>query len=380
MSRSHSSYRRQPSRRQPSRRLHSEQLESRRPLAADLAALDVNTDGMITPVDALIVINEINSAANRADGSTSLTAEAEAKLALECDTNGDGVVSPQDVLGIINQLNSGVVAVVTETTDDTSDDTSDDTTDDTTEIVDPSDDNTTDDNATDDPDGSDDSTDLDPNDEDNSPNDDPVDDDPVDDDPSDDDSSDDDSSNEDDSSEETPDEDEDEDEDGSTGDDQPTDEDCDHGESVTRRVRAGELAMREILDGSLGRGLGRGLDRGLERGLRALDANGDGKLTSDEVPEALWEHLIEANADADEDGALTLAELKAYREAKRLAAIEAIFEQLDRDDSGMLTSSDLPRLVWRLVSRADANDNGEVSLEEFISAAKLPILPLLRGR
>jgi hypothetical protein len=303
---------------------------------------------------------------------TGANAQRLIQRALECDTNGDGVVSPQDVLGIINQLNSGVVAVVTETTDDTSDDTTDDITDDITE----------DDNATEDPDGSDDSTDLDPNDEDNSPNDDPVEDDPSDDDSSDDDSSDDDSSDDDssddDSSDETPDEDEEEDE--STDDDPATDEDCDHDHSVTGRGRIRELAMREILDGSLGRGLGQGLDRGLERGLRALDANGDGKLTSDEVPAALWEHLIEANADADDDGALTLAELKAYREAKRLAAIEAIFEQLDRDDSGAITSSDLPRLAWRLVSRADANDNGEVSLEEFINAAKLPILPLLRGR
>ncbi len=40
--------------------LKSEQLESRRPLAADLAALDVNDDLSVTALDALIVINEIN--------------------------------------------------------------------------------------------------------------------------------------------------------------------------------------------------------------------------------------------------------------------------------------------------------------------------------
>jgi len=42
------------------------------------------------------------------------------------------------------------------------------------------------------------------------------------------------------------------------------------------------------------------------------DANGDGKLTKDEMPERMREHLLEA--DADGDGAVTREELDAARE------------------------------------------------------------------
>ncbi len=93
------------------RYLKSEQLESRRPLAADLAALDINDDMSVTALDALIIINEINQRA----AAVPSTAEAEAQL--DCDTNSDGVVTPIDVLNVVNQINSGIIAVPTDSTD-----------------------------------------------------------------------------------------------------------------------------------------------------------------------------------------------------------------------------------------------------------------------
>ncbi len=106
------------------------------------------------------------------------------------------------------------------------------------------------------------------------------------------------------------------------------------------------------------------------------DANGDGALTSDEVPEGLWDRLLPADGDANDS--VTKAELQAYREAQRVAAVEAFFEQLDRDASGSITSADVSRMTWRFLSRADANNDGGVTLEELL-AVPLPFrMGLLR--
>jgi hypothetical protein len=57
-----------------------------------------------------------------------------------------------------------------------------------------------------------------------------------------------------------------------------------------------------------------GPGQGFERMFRQHDKNGDGKLTKDEVPPAVWERL--ARADADGDGAITKAEARAAMRAR----------------------------------------------------------------
>ena len=94
---------RQTSRRNSQRTgLFLETLESRRLLAADLMLfqnpiepLDVNLDRHISPVDALAIINELNSP--RTDVVT---------VGNLLDTSGDDVLAPIDALGIINTLNN----------------------------------------------------------------------------------------------------------------------------------------------------------------------------------------------------------------------------------------------------------------------------------
>ena len=63
--------------------------------------LDVNDDGHVTPRDALIAINQLNS-----HGSS--TIEELTDDVMYVDTNEDGWVSARDVLGIVNYLNSPV--------------------------------------------------------------------------------------------------------------------------------------------------------------------------------------------------------------------------------------------------------------------------------
>lgn len=87
------------------RRLFVERLESRALMAVDgsvgmrhnlLNPSDVNMDGTASPLDALIVIDELNRT-ERTSGQTALTMS---------DTNNDGFVSPLDALVVIDTLNA----------------------------------------------------------------------------------------------------------------------------------------------------------------------------------------------------------------------------------------------------------------------------------
>lgn len=63
-------------------------------------AMDVNDDTSVSPIDALLVINELNS------GATPAARAADDKGDLFLDVSGDGVLSPLDALLIINELNN----------------------------------------------------------------------------------------------------------------------------------------------------------------------------------------------------------------------------------------------------------------------------------
>ena len=74
-----------------------------------LSATDVNDDGLTTAIDALMIINRLNSG-NAGKLSTDAVAAGE-KLDF-ADVNNDGSVSPLDALLVINQLNQGTPATV----------------------------------------------------------------------------------------------------------------------------------------------------------------------------------------------------------------------------------------------------------------------------
>ncbi len=67
-----------------------------------LEATDVNDDGLTTALDALTVINHLNSGA---EGKLSLDAVSTGAKLDFTDVNNDGTVSPLDALLVINQLN-----------------------------------------------------------------------------------------------------------------------------------------------------------------------------------------------------------------------------------------------------------------------------------
>ncbi|MFO1065190.1 MAG: Ig-like domain-containing protein [Pirellulales bacterium] len=66
---------------------------------------DVNNDGFVSPIDALIGINALNSGKGGSLGGTGGSGEGEGTLYY--DVNGDGNLSALDVLLIVNHLNNG---------------------------------------------------------------------------------------------------------------------------------------------------------------------------------------------------------------------------------------------------------------------------------
>ncbi|MCR9293672.1 MAG: dockerin type I domain-containing protein [bacterium] len=67
---------------------------------------DVNVDGVVAPIDALMVINELNAGAFRTSASPTSGLQAVVGKPKLMDVNGDAVVSPIDALYVINHLNS----------------------------------------------------------------------------------------------------------------------------------------------------------------------------------------------------------------------------------------------------------------------------------
>ena len=91
------------------RMLRLEALEQRQLMAGDLmpfhnaiVAADVNGDFSISPLDALVVINRLNS-----QGSGSLAGQTPTDINSFVDTDNDNSLSPLDALVVINAINNG---------------------------------------------------------------------------------------------------------------------------------------------------------------------------------------------------------------------------------------------------------------------------------
>ena len=100
--------------------------------------------------------------------------------------------------------------------------------------------------------------------------------------------------------------------------------------------------------------------------MRFLDRDADGALTPHEGAEAML-HLASV-ADANGDGRMTIEELTNFLNAdaeERNAESDAIFADLDRNEDGQLTAAEVPGEFKAIVAMADADDDGTVSRAEY---------------
>lgn len=120
--------------------------------------------------------------------------------------------------------------------------------------------------------------------------------------------------------------------------------------------------------------------RGAEMMFDALDTDGDGKITGEEIEAARTARF--AKADADGDGFLSPEEIAARadrmreeRQARRRAARQAeMIQRLDADEDGKLSAEEMTEagpsaaMFARMVERLDADEDGALSREEVAEA------------
>ena len=118
---------------------------------------------------------------------------------------------------------------------------------------------------------------------------------------------------------------------------------------------------------------------------RQLDANGDGQISSAEVPDQIaerFEQLLE-RADRNNDGQISEPELMAVsrqlqaRAAERLspaelrAGINRLLKQLDRNGDRRISRQEAPRRMAGRFDRIDRDGNGSLDRDELAPVVEL---------
>ena len=94
-----------------------------------------------------------------------------------------------------------------------------------------------------------------------------------------------------------------------------------------------------------------------------MDANGDGALTQAEV-DAFRAQRASA-MDANGDGVVSFEEAKAAREAKREERARARFNRQDANGDGVVTVDEIGGRAAKMFERLDANGDGVVTRDEL---------------
>ena len=97
--------------------------------------------------------------------------------------------------------------------------------------------------------------------------------------------------------------------------------------------------------------------------LEKFDANGDGKLTREEIDAAQADLL--ARYDTDDKGGLKLEEFEGvWLELTRERMVDR-FQNLDADGDGTVTKAEIDRKIGRMMRYMDRNGDGAISLDDF---------------
>ncbi|AKI00728.1 EF hand [Hoeflea sp. IMCC20628] len=107
--------------------------------------------------------------------------------------------------------------------------------------------------------------------------------------------------------------------------------------------------------GKHGKRGGRGM---MHQILQKVDADGDGAVTQAEI-DAFRSALV-SEADASGDGNISIAEFETiYLQMVRNKMVDA-FQRLDEDGDGMVTQAEMDEKFGNVVERMDRNDDGKL--------------------
>jgi len=97
--------------------------------------------------------------------------------------------------------------------------------------------------------------------------------------------------------------------------------------------------------------------------LERFDENKDGKLAKAELPERMAERMMES--DLDKDGFITLEELKKAETARRTENAKRTLERFDANKDGKISKEELPERGRERLINLDTNKDGVITLEEL---------------
>ncbi len=98
-----------------------------------------------------------------------------------------------------------------------------------------------------------------------------------------------------------------------------------------------------------------------------VDANGDGKITQDEMQARAAARF--SQADSDGDGAISRDEMMARAMARAEKRVDRMMSRMDADNDGKVSQAEMQNMrdkrMGRMIKRMDTDGDGALSKEEF---------------
>ncbi|MEH6495210.1 MAG: EF-hand domain-containing protein [Pseudomonas marincola] len=102
---------------------------------------------------------------------------------------------------------------------------------------------------------------------------------------------------------------------------------------------------------------------GLQEMFEKHDANKDGVMTPDEMPEK-WASRFD-KLDTDKNGSLTLTEIETSHKMRKEKRMEKMMSKFDTDQDGKVSESEVTAFVLEKFKKMDADGDGSLSMDEI---------------